>query len=186
MLSYRPPKPQPTLPFYHSYGEITFASHPAVEPTQPQPMGYERDSAATGIDLKLIPGDDLTVSSSGDLELQTGSRLIEEALSRRLATPPAGYRRFVLTGKEVTVVDEGYGNPLYELLSANIEESVDEVAELVRRAAQQEKRVDDVVVTNLQTEQKQGQVFIELRYRIKSNQELYDLSLELNYGTAAY
>jgi len=183
-LYYRRPRPPYSTPFLPNTQNEAMASHPAVEVSQDQLRtllpGYERDPAATGVDLKLIPGDDLAVNSRGDLELQAGSELIESALARRLATPPHGYKRYFIGLSGVEVWDAAYGNELYTILSSTDYWGKEEdIAKLVEKAAAGEPRIDDVTVTRILPVPNKGSMAITLEYRIKSNQELYEMNLEL-------
>jgi len=187
MDTFQPSREQPPIQFYENSQTEAFLTSQAKEYLPPIPSrrlpGYDRDSLATGVDIKLNPGEDLAVSPNGDLELETGSELVQNALARRLATPPRGYRRYIFTGDSVVLLDETYGNPVYSLLSQPSKLHPKEtIASLLKEAAQQEPRVSKVIIKTLYLEDNGTRMVVQLHYQIKSNDELYQLDLEFNGG----
>ena len=174
------------LEFYHNTQIEPFYTNQAQEhqefSTEVRSLpGYDRDSLATGVDLKLNPGEDLVLNSNGDLELETGSQLVQNALARRMATPPGGYQRYIYVGGRLENLNEDYGNPLYYMLSqTGIWEQTNVVEQIVKKAAVGEVRVTDVQVKKFYAQPNTGTFTLELHYRIKSNQELYALEMEIN------
>ena len=148
----------------------------ALPPLRTLP-GYERDSLATGVDIDLHPGEDLVTTNSGDLALATGAKMIQEALARRLATPLGGYTRHVPWSEKWVTLDEGYGNPLYEYLSSYHAAEEEQVVKEVIAAASLEPRIDEVKLEYIRLNNEQARLELTLRYRIKSNEELYNLNL---------
>jgi hypothetical protein len=187
MYTFQPSQEQPPIQFYEDSQTEAFLTNQAKEYLPPIPSrrlpGYDRDSLATGVDIKLNPGDDLAVNPNGDLELETGSELVQNALARRLATPPRGYRRYVFTGDSVVLLDETYGNPVYSLLSQPSTHHQEEaITSLIKEAAQREPRVSKVTIKTLYLADRGNRMVVQLHYQIKSNDELYQLDLEFNGG----
>jgi len=186
MAGYYAPVQQHEFEFYENTQIAPFNTHNATEyqdySSQIKRLaGYDRDSLATGVDLKLNLGDDLALNGNGDLELETGSALVQNALARRLATPPGGYQRYIYIGDELISLDEDYGNPLYYMLSQiDPEKDSYTITQTLKKAAEPEVRVSDVSVRRFIIHPKTNRYILELHYRIKSNQELYALELEMD------
>lgn len=131
----------------------------------------------TGVDIALADGD-LQVSPTGDLMLVGGTRLVQEALLRRLSTAPFGYLRPVFYKDEVLVLDEDYGNPAYVRLSLPIRETeVSEICHDVATTAAKEHRISNIQVTP-KPSLDLTRIEIELQYEIKNEAETYLIAIK--------
>lgn len=134
---------------------------------------YYRDPLLVGNDAVIKPLDDLQVTESGDLAVQTGAESIVDNLLRRMHTPPQGYARWVRDGEALTILDLNYGNVAYLYLSTPL--SLDdggEIKDAIFEAAAQEQRIQvlDVQLTSFDLT---GKVTVSLTYRILDNSEIF-------------
>lgn len=141
---------------------------------------YPREAGATGVDMLLYPGGDLAVSNTGDLVLASGAELVQEAIARRMATPPFGYQRYIAYKDEYLLQDSFYGNPLYNYLSNYLPEQDDDLIREIEDAARQEPRISSVKVTSYEFVNYKSELSVSLTYTLKSNQEMYNLTVSFN------
>lgn len=131
---------------------------------------------ATGRDLKFADNGDLGVDEDGDLQVTFGTELIEEALLRRLYTPPNGYVRQVydIQRDEVVNIGEDYLNNTYRYLSTGSTRASKGILDALNQIGKEEDRID-YVGSRLEKSLQAGELNFTFSYRVKTEQQLRHL-----------
>jgi hypothetical protein len=138
----------------------------------------DRTLAATGKDISFNPKGDIVLTGTGDISTSSGSRMIEDAVLRRLNTPEQGYVRWLLIDDEVKAIGSNYKNSTYSYLSSDYRAAISGVKVALDYVASQEDRII-YEGTEVEANDLGDTIYFYFKYQIKSEGKLRVLTDKL-------
>jgi len=134
-------------------------------------------------DILLDNNGDLKVTETGDIEIVEGERAVNESLYRRIKTPAMGYMRWVRYVDGLKLLDEEYGNTLFNYLSSPITNTtVEKIREGITSALAEERRIE-VIKLSIEPRVGQSKIDIQIDYIVKGERVIRNLNYTLTNET---